>query len=182
MANSTPPFLQPHDELPDPDSTPPTGRLSPYRGIRPRSGKWVSEIRQPRKSNRIWLGTYPTQEMAATAYDVAALALRGTDAVLNFPYAALSRPAPASASPADIQAAAAAAAAELAARPKAVDTSEGPPQELGGFVDEEELFDMPQLLMNMAEGMLLSPLILSPPESDESLEFSEVGNLWKFDE
>nr|AXY87695.1 ethylene-responsive transcription factor ERF-like protein [Cymbidium sinense] len=181
MANSAPPSLQNPEDLPDSDSTPSPGRSSPYRGIRPRSGKWVSEIREPRKSNRIWLGTYPTPEMAATAYDVAALALRGTDAVLNFPDAALSRPPPASASPADIQAAAAAAAAQLASRPEAVDTSEGPRQELGEFVDEE-LFDMPQFLMNMAEGMLLSPPRLSLPESDELPEVSEMDNLWKFDE
>ncbi|CAL4928699.1 unnamed protein product [Urochloa decumbens] len=149
-----------------------------YRGIRYRGGKWVSEIREPRKSNRIWLGTYPTPEMAAAAYDAAALALRGADAALNFPGAAASRPAPASCSPDDIRVAAAAAAAMVGfpgecagdhyshlPQAAAASTSGSEQQQRAGekrIVDEEEVFEMPRLLEGMAEGLMMSPPRLGP--------------------
>lgn len=191
--------LSPAPSLPPPTATaiasPTSGRHPVYRGIRCRSGKWVSEIREPRKTTRIWLGTYPTPEMAAVAYDVAALALKGPEAMINFPGLAPSYPLPASLSAGGIRAAASNAAAAIAP-PKSGGTGDqiqAPPPENNEascsayaigyeFIDEEALFDMPKLLVDMAEGMLVSPPRLkSTADEEESPEnYSRNDSLWTY--
>ncbi|KAJ0258951.1 AP2/ERF domain-containing protein [Hirschfeldia incana] len=166
-----------------------SGRHPLYKGVRQRknSDKWVSEIREPRKHNRIWLGTFSTPEMAAVAYDVAALALKGTQTGLNFPNSAFSLPVPASMSPGDIQAASASAAAAFgAARDASVERSNvmvnGSYENTNGFMDEDLIFDMPNVLMDMAEGMLLSPP--RQPTFDAASEADDYtgadDHLWNF--
>ncbi|CAI9093933.1 OLC1v1029546C1 [Oldenlandia corymbosa var. corymbosa] len=78
-----------------------------YRGVRRRrwnSNKWVCEVREPNSQTRIWLGTYPTPEMAARAYDVAARAYNLS--CLNFADSVRRLPVPASKDTKDIRKAA----------------------------------------------------------------------------
>ncbi|XP_062232159.1 dehydration-responsive element-binding protein 1F-like [Phragmites australis] len=146
-----------------------------YRGVRARAGgsRWVCEVREPQGQARIWLGTYPTPEMAARAHDVAAIALRGArGADLNFLDSADTLPRARTAAPEDIRCAAAQAAEKYRpsgqhgrvrtmsaptplALPEATGTSGA-----GGttvFIDEDAIFDMPGLIDDMARGMLLTP-------------------------
>ncbi|XP_020571471.1 dehydration-responsive element-binding protein 1F-like [Phalaenopsis equestris] len=164
----------PSPSLPSPHPSPPKRRSGRkkfrvtrhpiFHGVRQRNGgKWVCEVREPHKKTRIWLGTYSTPEMAARAHDVAALALRGKSAVLNFPDSAWTLPATRSTRPEDIRRAAV-KAAEMAS--KEISSEAGLSI---GFLDEEALFNMPGMLVEMAAG-----LIITPPGMEERFDWDEV--------
>ena len=168
-----------------------------YRGVRSKNPhKWVSEVREPNKKSRIWLGTFPTAEMAARAHDVATIALRGRYACLNFADSLWRLPVPESTSAKDIQRTAMEAAeafrpAELvgvsgddltqsleneATVAVAAETEIEP--EDTSFMDEEAVFSMPELMRNMAEGMLLPP----PPHcyGGDNMETDNEVSLWTY--
>ncbi|CAN1842478.1 Ethylene-responsive transcription factor ERF025 [Linum perenne] len=186
----------PQESPPPPQQTPPSTRRRPkFRGIRSRSGKWVSEIREPKKTTRIWLGTYPTPEKAAAAYDVAAIALKGPHTPLNFPTSFHSYPVPASTSPSDIRSAAATAAADWMPEPER--NVQAQHQASGSYtrnemdqymdveqeyMDEEDMLNMPGLLVEMAGGMMISPPRMNYNTTlyEDFPDNSEGESLWSF--
>jgi len=122
-------------------------------------------MREPNTKTRIWLGTFPTADMAARAHDVAAMALRGRYACLNFADSVWRLPIPATSAIKDIQKAATKAAEAF--RPhNTIMISDNETvvavvatKELNMFCveiveEEEEVLNMPELWRNMA---LMSP-------------------------
>ncbi|KAI3838877.1 hypothetical protein MKX03_002653 [Papaver bracteatum] len=139
-----------------------------YRGVRERKNdKWVCEVREPNSKSRIWLGTHDSPEMAARAYDVAALALRGESTPLNFEDSLWRLPRAKSSSAKDIQSAVAESYQALLSTESSTfqfsrpgeNNAEGIQKSSSSvtFLDEEALFNMPSLMSSMAEGMLLDP-------------------------
>ncbi|QCD91625.1 dehydration-responsive element-binding protein 1E-like [Vigna unguiculata] len=155
-----------------------------YRGVRRRNNnKWVCEMRVPNNNNsRIWLGTYPTPEMAARAHDVAALALRGKSACLNFADSVWRLAVPDSTDAEEIRRAAVEAAAafvdEEVSQQQRSEEIEEPPR----LQQEEMSEELHDLLLRMANEPLMSP----PPCVRDGRDWNDVEifdaevSLWSF--
>nr|AAP83325.1 transcription factor [Oryza sativa Japonica Group] len=167
-----------------------------YKGVRSRNpGRWVCEVREPHGKQRIWLGTFETAEMAARAQDVAAMALRGRAACLNFAdsprrlrvpplgagheeirraaveAAELFRPAPGQHNAAAEAAAAVAAQATAASAELFADfpcyPMDGLEFEMQGYLD-------------MAQGMLIEPPPLAGQSTWAEEDYDCEVNLWSY--
>ncbi|KAJ9167300.1 hypothetical protein P3X46_021964 [Hevea brasiliensis] len=175
-----------------------------YRGIRQRKwGKWVSEIREPGTKKRIWLGSYELPEMAAAAYDVAALHFRGPGVQLNFPELADSFPRPRSSKAEDVQMAAQEAALRFRNRRPMMKSSEAVDGSGGGggggcsggglgpvriglspsqiqAINETPL-DSPKMWMELAGALLLAePMVFADDDTYQFSEFEEIqdASIW----
>ncbi|THU45728.1 hypothetical protein C4D60_Mb02t21050 [Musa balbisiana] len=171
-----------------------------YHGVRERNGgRWVCEVREPRKKSRIWLGTFREPEMAALAHDAAAITLRGESARLNFPDLAGTLPRARSPAPEDVRRAATEAVemfrpskptpAPLFAvsdaggsqgreeREENTTTEDAAAPPAAVFVDEEELFNMPELMEDMARGLLLTPPALQRRGFDWDIAVDEEQDI-----
>ncbi|KAK4260528.1 hypothetical protein QN277_003627 [Acacia crassicarpa] len=178
-----------------------------FRGVRRRNNdKWVCEVRVPNSNTRIWLGTYSKAEMAARAHDVAALALRGKSACLNFADSTWRLPVPESTNAAEIRRVAALAAEEFG---RSTDDSEvcssssttvnddviGDVSNVQDYCEEEATYinqtptasttefdhELRHWLVSMAEEPLRSPASVRPYGwSWDDVEVDPLVSLWQY--
>ncbi|XP_078173179.1 dehydration-responsive element-binding protein 1A-like [Carex rostrata] len=182
-----------------------------YRGVRRRGtlNRWVCEVRNPNNKLRIWLGTFPTAEMAARAHDVAVMALRGRSACLNFADSAwLINIPPSFSSVQEMKQAAAEVAEALHSRDssyptekifvstssiemveeKEVDSSLIPESTINSVTNDQMEFNwdgnadmnVGQYYASLAEGLMMEPPVEGLSNLDDDNEWGEAVTLWNW--
>ncbi|XP_037489352.1 dehydration-responsive element-binding protein 1E-like [Triticum dicoccoides] len=165
-----------------------------YKGVRSRNpGRWVCELREPHGKQRLWLGTFDTAEMAARAHDVAALALRGRAACLNFADSPRTLRVPPQGGGHDEIRRAAVEAAELfrpapGQRNAATEVPAASPVDAGNaelvanspyYLMDGLEFEM-QSYLDMAHGMLIEPPPLAGPSTWIEEDYDCEVSLWNY--
>ncbi|XP_042389296.1 dehydration-responsive element-binding protein 2C-like [Zingiber officinale] len=147
----------------------PENQSCTFRGVRQRTwGKWVAEIREPNRGDRLWLGTFPSALEAAQTYDKAARTLYGDCARLNLPAPSPSLPQ------SERSSLPTACSTEGTSASESMASVSGIPRSPAGYFCERELDDLDDYVAGLLKAEDLGLEGFAPVFDDDNVGWSEV--------